>query len=112
MTISPQYSQSFMFSASFTPMLDAHSMWRTSDSIHWHSWQDGFVVYHPLTGDTHLLGKAAAHILVALQQSTADTRSLSLSLADMMEVSTSTEFMKQMNQILTDLDTLALIERR
>ena len=112
MTISCQYSRDFLFSASFTPVLDAQSMWHTADSIHLHSWKNEFIVYHPLSGDTHLIGKAAAHILLALQQSTTDTQSLSQSLADMMGVTTSTEFMSQMNQILTDLHSLALVERR
>lgn len=112
MTISCQYSQNFLFSVNFTPMLDAQSMWRIADSLHLQSLGEEHVVYHALSGDTHLLGKAATHILLALQQTTTDTLSLSNSLATMMGVKTSSEFMMQMNQILNDLNKLALIERR
>lgn len=87
-------------------------MWRIADSLLMRSWDDEFIVYHTLSGDTHLLGKAAAHILLALQHVTKDTLSLSISLASMMGVRTSSEFMLEMNSILTDLNKLALIERR
>ncbi len=112
MTPAQQSSQSWGFSASFTPLLDANSIWRIADSLHWHSWGDEYIVYHPLSGDTHLLGKAAVHLLLALQQTTTDTLSLSKSLASMMGVRTSSEFMLEMNKILADLNKLALIERR
>ncbi|PIV91075.1 MAG: hypothetical protein COZ77_05645 [Gallionellales bacterium CG_4_8_14_3_um_filter_54_18] len=112
MTPNQQSLQSWGFSASFTPLLDANSMWRIADSLHLRSWGDEYVVYHPLSGDTHLLGKAAAHLLLALQQATTDTLSLSKSLASMLAVRTSSEFMLEMNKILADLNKLALIERK
>jgi len=112
MTTRHQASQTFLFSASFTPMLDAHSKWRIADSLHLRAWNDEFVVYHGLSGDTHLLGLAAGHILLALQQKVSDAIALSESLATMMGVRTNSEFMLEMNKILTDLNALALIERR
>lgn len=105
-------SQTLMLSGSFSPMLEAHSVWRIAEALHFRSWDDEYVVYHALSGDTHLLGKAAAHILMALQQAASDTQSLSNSLASMMGVRTSAEFRLEMNRILTDLNKLALIEHR
>lgn len=94
------------------PMLEAHREWRIADSLHFSCWGDEYVVYHALSGDTHLIGKAAAHILMALQQAVTDTQSLSRSLAAMMGVRSSTEFMLEMHRILSDLNKLSLIEHR
>lgn len=102
----------FSASQSFMPMLEANRLWRIADALHFHSWSDEYVVYHELSGDTHLIGKAAAHILMALQHDTADTQTLSRSLAAMMGVRTSADFMLEMNRILADLDKLSLIEHR
>lgn len=112
MNLNPSASQSLMLSGSFMPLLEAHRLWRIADALHVRCWGEEYVVYHALSGDTHLIGKAAAHILMALQQQTTDTQSLSRSLAAMMGVRTSTEFMLEMNRILADLSKLSLIEHR
>lgn len=112
MNLNHNLSQSFMLSDSFMPMFEAHRLWRIADALHFHCWGEEYVVYHALSGNTHLIGKAAADILIALQQHTADTQSLSRSLAAMMGVRTSAEFMLEMNRILADLSKLSLIEHR
>lgn len=76
------------------------------------SWDDEYVVYHQLSGDTHLLGKAAAHILLTLQQASTDTQSLRQSLASVMNVNTGSELALEMNHILADLYKLQLIDCR
>lgn len=111
MTINHQPLQTLPSYSLATPGKETHSGWRTADSLHWRCWESEYVVYHPLSGDTHLLGEAAGHILLALQQTPQDTASLSKSLASVMGIKISPEFMMDINNLLTDLHKLALIER-
>jgi PqqD family protein of HPr-rel-A system len=87
--------------------------WRViSDSaLHFRFWEDEFVVYNSLSGDTHLLGTTAAQILLKLQQAPSNATSLSESLAPLLHAEMDDELVIQIEQILADLDTLALIER-
>lgn len=93
------------------PTMDTRNNWRASSALYLHSWGDEFVVYHSRSGDTHLLGLAAAHILLALQRAPSNSIILSKSLAPLLGVQTDDEFILQIDEILADLDTLALIER-
>jgi len=111
MTNSPPLSPSLL-PHTVTQVVEDQSIWRTADSLHWRYWESEYVIYHPLSGDTHLLGEAAGHILLTLQQTPQNTASLSESLASMMGVETSPEFMMDINNLLTDLHKLALIEHR
>jgi PqqD family protein of HPr-rel-A system len=75
------------------------------------SWGNEFVVYNPLSGDTHLLGLAAAQILTHLHQAPSTAASLLASLAALWQVESNEELVLQVDAILADLDALALIER-
>jgi PqqD family protein of HPr-rel-A system len=43
--------------------------WRLRDpsSLHWRQWDDGLVVYHAPSGDTHLLERPAGEALLLLR---------------------------------------------
>lgn len=83
-----------------------------SDSaLHFRSWNDEFVVYNSLSGDTHLLGATAAQVLLKLQQTPSDVIALAASLAPLMQAEMDEEFSLQIEDLLADLDKLALIER-
>lgn len=88
-------------------------MWQLihDHALHFRSWNDEFVVYNSLSGDTHLLGKAAVNALLKLQQTPSDTITLAASLVHLMQAEMNDEFVFQIDQLLTDLDRLALIER-
>jgi PqqD family protein of HPr-rel-A system len=87
--------------------------WRViSDSaLRFRFWDDEFVVYNSLSGDTHLLGLTAAQILLKLQQAPSTAIALTESLAPLLNAKMDDEFVFQIEHILADLDTLALIER-
>lgn len=87
--------------------------WRViSDSaLHFRLWDDEFVVYNSLSGDTHLLGSTAAQILLKLQQAPSNVTALSASLAPLLNTEMDDEFVIQIEHVLADLNTLALIER-
>lgn len=88
--------------------------WRAlpDPALHVRSWDDEFVVYNSLSGDTHLLGSAAAHILLKLQQAPSDAIVLAESLAPQLQagMEMENELVDQITRLLEDLHTLALVE--
>jgi PqqD family protein of HPr-rel-A system len=82
----------------------------SNQAISLRCWDDEFVVYNRLSGDTHLLGSAAGHILAKLQHAPMDTTSLGEALCHIWQVDPSEELAVQVNDILADLQKLELIE--
>ena len=93
-------------------MMDSNMKWRlmSDQALQLRSWDDEFVVYNNLSGDTHLLGSAAAHVLLELQKAPLDAINLSESLAPLLQAETDEELALQIEHLLADLDKLALIE--
>lgn len=87
--------------------------WRLvpGSDVRFRFWGDESVVYNTLSGDTHLIGSAAAHILLELQKVSATSVTLTETLASLMHVEIDDEFASQIKQILTDLQNLSLIEQ-
>ncbi len=75
-------------------------------------WDDEFVFYNKLSGDTHLLGSTATRILMELRQSPLNVLSLIEALAPRLQVKmvTDEEFSFQIEYLLNELNTLGLIE--
>ena len=95
-------------------MLDKNMKWRliSDQALQLRCWDDEFVVYNNLSGDTHLLGSAAAQVLLKLQQAPSDAVSLAESLASLLQVEIMDESLApQIANLLADLDALALIEQ-
>ncbi len=86
--------------------------WRviSGSDLHFRIWEDEYVVYDSLSGDTHLLGSIAAQILLRLQQEPSSATALSASLASLVHAESDDELVFQIENILADLDSLALIE--
>lgn len=82
----------------------------SSHALHFRFWNDEFVVYNSLSGDTHLLGSAVAHVLLKLQQAPSDATSLAESLAPVLQTSFDEDLVLEIEHFLADLDRLALIE--
>jgi PqqD family protein of HPr-rel-A system len=82
----------------------------STQAVYLRSWDDEFVVYNSLSGDTHLLGAAAGHILTALHRGPSDETSLTESLCETLHAEPTPEMSLQIQAILTDLHKLALIE--
>lgn len=84
----------------------------SDQSLHFHSWNDEFVVYNNLSGDTHLLGSAAAQVLLKLQHGPSDAITLARSLASLLQVEMMDESLApQIEKLLADLNALDLIEQ-
>jgi PqqD family protein of HPr-rel-A system len=85
-------------------------MYKATHPLAMRSWDDEFVVYHHLSGDTHLLGWAAGQLLTQLQQAPADAVTLSAALATQLGIVPDPQFKIQIETLLTELAALALIE--
>ena len=88
-------------------------MWKviSEQDLHFHSWGNEFVVYNNLSGDTHLLSWAAAQILLKLKESPSNAALLATALASFWQVDPDVELALQIEDILSDLNAIALIER-
>lgn len=75
-------------------------------------WDDEFVFYNKLSGDTHLLGSMATRILMELRQSPSNVLSLTKILTPCRQAKmvTDEEFSFQIEHFLNELNTLGLIE--
>jgi PqqD family protein of HPr-rel-A system len=87
--------------------------WRAlpRQTVECYSWKDEFVFYNSLAGTTHLLGPLAAQIMFLLQKSSFDSISLVKSLAFNSQGIDDAEHLLQVEEILTELHSLTLIER-
>jgi PqqD family protein of HPr-rel-A system len=79
-------------------------------ALHVRSWDDEFVVYNSLSGDTHLLGAGAGQILMRLQHAPADEASLTTLLCETFHAEPGPELSLQVGTMLADLHRLSLIE--
>ena len=88
-------------------------MWRVipGQALQYRVWDDEFVLYNNLSGDTHLLGANAVHVLLALQHAAADEETLITSLCLSLGIERDEESPLQVAQLLADLQSLSLIER-
>lgn len=87
-------------------------MWRVTpgQALRFRQFDDEFVVYNDLSGDTHLLGDSAAHLLSMLQQAPRTTACLLDSLAAAHGVARDDSFDEEAGAVLTQLSSLFLIE--
>lgn len=76
---------------------------------HWGTGEE-CVVYNDLSGDTHLLGGQALHVLLALQSSPAAESAIAASLSAEFEFDTGSDIAADVAELLSELQELALIE--
>ena len=87
-------------------------MWRLmpGQALRFRQFDDGLVVYNDLSGDTHLLGEGAAHLLGMLQQGPCERAVLLDSLAAVHGVTRDAAFDEEADAVLNQLASLFLIE--
>lgn len=83
----------------------------SNQALKFRCWDDEFVIYNSLSGDTHLMSWVAAQILLKLLQAPSNTSTLIESLSHELPTETDDALAFQIESILADLDKLALIER-
>ena len=85
--------------------------WRINSpkSIHIKHWGDEAVVYDTVSGNTHLVGAAAAHILAQILASPSDAGTLTQALFPTEEQQPVNDAMEKVESILAQLADIALI---
>jgi PqqD family protein of HPr-rel-A system len=86
--------------------------WRliSNQAVRLRSWDNEYVIYNSLSGDTHLVGPAAAQILTQLQRAPADVAALADAMRHEWQTDTTEELGIHIRDVLADLHKLALIE--
>ena len=87
-------------------------MWRITPGqvLRFRQFDEEFVVYNDLSGDTHLLGDSAMHLLSVLQHGPASRADLLASLAAALECTPDAAFDEEADALLATLAGFFLIE--
>lgn len=78
-------------------------------ALHHRVWDDGYVVFNNLSGDTHLLDSSAMQLLQALNEAPATETALAAKLARQLDLDP--DELREIPGMLDDLRTLSLIEQ-
>jgi PqqD family protein of HPr-rel-A system len=89
-------------------------MWRITPGqlLAFRQFDDEIVVFNDLSGDTHLLGGSAMHVLSVLQQGPATREAVLASLAAALECAPDPEFEAEVDALLATLAGYFLIQYR
>lgn len=74
-------------------------------------WDDDYLVYHPGSGDTHLLDAGRYLLLAQLDREPASAAEIAGRLAAQLELPDDSDFTEQVETLLSDLYGLGLVEK-
>ena len=80
-----------------------------NSDLHWRSWDGEVVIFHPASGDTHILHPLAAEILSQLEVKTVDVEQLGAHVAQTFELQPSDELLRQLEQCVKQFADLGLV---
>ena len=78
--------------------------------LRWRRWDDDWIVYHPWTGDTHVLTLAAGEALRRLQVGPTDAATLATHVAEALRIDADAQLERHLVDLLVDLHRRSLIE--
>ena len=86
--------------------------WRVNPDLplSWRQWQDEYVVFNPLTGNTHVLDAIAGEILLMVERGPIPWRELRRHMAEFLEAPDDQRLAEAVLQAIGRLDELVLIE--
>lgn len=76
-----------------------------------HCWDGDYVVFAPLSGDTHILDITGGEVLQALQAGPETADAIHRRVAALLELPADAALAEQVDDMLENLDKLGLIER-
>ena len=84
----------------------------SDQALYFHSWNNEYVVYNSLSGDTHLLNQTAGQLLLELQKTPTDTITLTNLVGSKDQTDSDTQQHKlEIEHILEKLSSLNLIKK-
>src|SRR5262245_14509476 len=92
---------------------DGTQTWGVSqpEGLLWRHWDGEFLVYHPASGNTHLLQPLAAAAVRGLEAGPADAAELARRVAGRLGSAPGPDLVPTLATLLAELDELGLIER-
>jgi len=86
--------------------------WRTPPGVvfHWKLLEDQYGVYNSGSGHTHVLDPIAALLVQQLTERCCETAELVQRIAALLNLETTEEFSNELQQTLSELDELGLVE--
>jgi len=86
--------------------------WRVlrAEELYWRRWDEQYVVYDSGSGQTHVLDPAAALLIQLLGERSFEAFELSEKMASLLHVDADAEFQERLQQTLSKLEELSLIE--
>lgn len=93
--------------------MEATTAWRVpvEGTLPLRYWNGDYVVYNPLTGNTHVLDIVSGEVLTIIMAGRATSRELYQRVADFLDVPNDSRTADNVDEILAALDELGLIER-
>lgn len=87
-------------------------MWHLAPGQQLRHWSSGeeYVLYNDLSGDTHLLGEPALHVLSFLQHSSADEAAIADALGAAFDTDPDGDLGADVAELLDTLQALSLVE--
>jgi PqqD family protein of HPr-rel-A system len=82
------------------------------DGWRWAQWEESYSLFHPETGDTHILTELAALVLQSVSDAPRTTAGLCALTAEMCEIEADAQWRSGMCALLSGLEELELLERR
>jgi PqqD family protein of HPr-rel-A system len=89
---------------------DSQQIWVLSRHLRWRHWDDEWVAYDTLTGDTHLFDSLTACVLHCLEENPASLGSLVSRIADQEQVEMTEDLTKFVESCVYRLHTLDILE--
>jgi len=88
------------------------SCWRLSvkGELPMRCWDGDYVVYNPLSGDTHIFDIVAGEVLKQIMAGEVPSEKLCQHIADFLDLPNDARVAESVGEILTSLDELGLIE--
>lgn len=78
------------------------------DGLIWRRWNDEYVVYNPVSGESHLLDFVSAQGLMQLEKHAASTEQLVHDVGVILEIPADGELSRYVQQMVTELSELGL----
>lgn len=83
---------------------------RATSSLSWRCWDDGVVVFNPVSGYTHFLDVVAGEVLALLSENAMMAEQIQDRLAARLQIELSADLGRYTDQLLRQFDELGIIE--
>jgi PqqD family protein of HPr-rel-A system len=81
-----------------------------NSKLFWRVWDDEFIIFHPLSGDTHLLDYFSAEVLKSIEDAPAECAEIAAFISRKFEIDLDEKLVDRIEELLSKFSKLNLIE--